>query len=83
MLFSTSDGENIVARALDLGAGDNVVIDDLHYETTFVLYRHLAEARGVELRIVPSQDGQAPGSGAGQAWRESRYAKRRAVRLNV
>ena len=38
MLFATSEGENIVARALDLGPGDNIVIDDLHYETTFVLY---------------------------------------------
>ena len=59
VLYATSDGENVVARALDLGAGDNVVIDDLHYETTYVLYRHLAETRGVEIRIVPSVDGSA------------------------
>ncbi len=59
MLFATSDGENIVSRALALGPGDNVVIDDLHYETTFLLYRHLAEEQGVELRIVPSEDGVA------------------------
>ena len=37
-LFATSEGENIVAAALDWKAGDNVVIDDLHYETTYVLY---------------------------------------------
>jgi cysteine desulfurase/selenocysteine lyase len=42
-LFATSEGENIVASALDLKAGDNVVVDELHYETTFVLYRHLEE----------------------------------------
>ncbi len=59
ILFATSEGENIVARALDLKAGDNVVIDDLHYETTFVLYRHLVEKRGIDLRIVKSQDGRA------------------------
>ena len=59
LLFATSEGENIVARALDLGPGDNVVIDDLHYETTFVLYRHLAETRGIDLRIVPSREGAA------------------------
>ena len=60
LLFATSEGENIVAGALDLGPGDNVVIDDLHYETTFVLYRHLAETRGIDLRIVQSDGGAAP-----------------------
>jgi selenocysteine lyase/cysteine desulfurase len=60
MLFATSEGENIVAQALDLGPGDNVVIDDLHYETTFVLYQHLAETRGIEVRIVRNQGGAAP-----------------------
>jgi selenocysteine lyase/cysteine desulfurase len=59
ILDATSAGENLVARSLDLGAGDNVVIDDLHYETTYALYRGLAESRGVELRIVRSQDGAA------------------------
>src|SRR5262245_20109742 len=28
-LFATSEGENIVASALDLSAGDNVVVDEL------------------------------------------------------
>ncbi len=59
LLFATSEGENIVARALDLGAGDNVVIDDLHYDTTYVLYRHLAETRGVDLRVVTNRGGAA------------------------
>jgi selenocysteine lyase/cysteine desulfurase len=60
LLFSTSDGENIVTRALDLKAGDNVVIDELHFVTTFVLYRELEKTKGIELRIVPHQDGRAP-----------------------
>ena len=60
VLYATSDGENVVTRALDLGPGDNVVIDDLHYETTFVLYRHLEATRGIELRIVPNRGGAAP-----------------------
>ena len=57
-LFSTSEGENVVAEALDLGPGDNVVIDELHYETEFVLYRHLEAARKIELRIAKHRQGR-------------------------
>jgi selenocysteine lyase/cysteine desulfurase len=57
-LFATSEGENIVASALDLKAGDNVVVDELHYETSFVLYRHLEETRRIALRIVAHRDGR-------------------------
>jgi selenocysteine lyase/cysteine desulfurase len=60
VLFATSEGENIVARALDLGPGDNVVIDDLHYDTTYVLYRRLEETSGLEVRVVESDRGEAP-----------------------
>jgi selenocysteine lyase/cysteine desulfurase len=58
-LFATSEGENIVAGSLHLGRGDNVVIDDLHYETEFVLYTHLASTTGVELRIAKAKGGAA------------------------
>jgi selenocysteine lyase/cysteine desulfurase len=57
-LFATSEGENIVAGSLDLKAGDNVVIDELHYEAEFVLYSHLRDTRGVELRIVRHEGGR-------------------------
>jgi selenocysteine lyase/cysteine desulfurase len=57
-LFATSEGENIVASALDLNAGDNVVVDALHYNTTFVLYRHLEQTKRIELRIVSHRDGR-------------------------
>ncbi len=54
---STSDGENIVIAGMDLAArGGNVVIDDLHFTTSFVMYKML-EKQGVELRIVPNRDG--------------------------
>jgi cysteine desulfurase / selenocysteine lyase len=56
-LFATSEGENIVAGALGLTRGDNVVVDELHYNTSFVLYRHLEQTRGIELRIVKARDG--------------------------
>ena len=57
-LYATSEGENIVAAALDLKSGDNVVVDELHYETSFVLYRHLQQTRGITLRIVKHRDGR-------------------------
>ncbi len=60
LLYSTSEGENILARSLQLGSGDNVVIDDLHFQTTYVLYQHLAETSGLEVRVVPSRGGAAP-----------------------
>jgi selenocysteine lyase/cysteine desulfurase len=56
-LYSTSEGENIVARGVGLSTGDNVVVDELHYNTTFVLYRELERTRGIELRIVKARDG--------------------------
>lgn len=59
LLSTTSEGENIVTAALDLRAGDNVVIDNLHYDTTFVLYDQLAKSRGIELRIIENINGSA------------------------
>jgi selenocysteine lyase/cysteine desulfurase len=59
LLSTTSEGENIVTAALDLQAGDNVVIDNLHYDTTFVLYDQLAKSRGIELRIIENINGSA------------------------
>jgi selenocysteine lyase/cysteine desulfurase len=58
LLYSTSDGENIVASALDWKPGDNIVIDDLHFMTSFVLYRQLEKDEGVELRIVREKEGR-------------------------
>ena len=52
LLSATSEGENLVAGAVDLQPGDNVVIDELHYQTEFVLFRQLEQRRGIELRIA-------------------------------
>ena len=57
LLYSTTDAENIVASALDWREGDNIVVDELHFVSTYVLYRQLEEKKGIELRVVPSQDG--------------------------
>jgi selenocysteine lyase/cysteine desulfurase len=59
LLYSTSDGENLVANAIDWRPGDNVVIDELHFTTAFVVFRELEKRSGIELRIVPSLDGRA------------------------
>lgn len=49
---NTSDGENIVVMGMDLlRRGGNVVLDELHFETSLYMYKSL-EARGLELRVV-------------------------------
>jgi selenocysteine lyase/cysteine desulfurase len=62
LLFSTAEGENVVASGLGLEAGDNVVIDELHYDTEFVLYRMLEKLKGVELRIAKHRNGAVEAS---------------------
>ena len=62
LLFSTAEGENVIAQGLDLVAGDNVVVDELHYPTEFVLYRALEASRGIELRIAKHRDGAVDAS---------------------
>ena len=57
LLFSTSEGENVVTDALDLKRGDNVVIDDLAYPSTSIIHKRLQETRGIEVRIVKQRDG--------------------------
>ena len=57
LLYTTSEGENIVANAIPWAAGDNVVVDDLHYEAAFVIYRQLEARYGVELRIAKNRGG--------------------------
>jgi len=57
LLFATSEGENVVTDALDFKAGDNVVIDDLVYPSTPVIYRRLQETKGVDLRVVKHRGG--------------------------
>ena len=59
-LASTSEGENIVVNSLDLRRGDNVVVDDLHYSTSYAIYKHLESTKGVQLRIAKNRDGGVP-----------------------
>ena len=57
LLRSTGEAENVIARGLDLKAGDNVVISSLHYDNEFLLYRNLQRETAVEFRIVPHRNG--------------------------
>jgi len=57
LLNSTGEGENVIANGVGLKPGDNVVVDDLHYTSEFVLYRALEASRGIELRIVKNRSG--------------------------
>lgn len=53
---STSDGENIVIAGLDLlRGGGNVVIDELHYNSSLYIYKML-EREGLEVRVVAQRD---------------------------
>jgi selenocysteine lyase/cysteine desulfurase len=53
---NTSDGENIVVMGMDLPRrGGNVVLDELHFETSLYMYKSL-QAKGVELRVVKHRD---------------------------
>ncbi|HEY4302922.1 MAG TPA: aminotransferase class V-fold PLP-dependent enzyme [Gemmatimonadaceae bacterium] len=56
-VFATSEGENTVANNVPLSPGDNVVIDDLHYDGAIVAHRQLEKRRGIELRIVANRNG--------------------------
>lgn len=58
----TGDGPNIVANALDLGPGDNVVMDDLDYPTNFLVWWDYERRKGVEVRIVKNEGGAVPTS---------------------
>jgi selenocysteine lyase/cysteine desulfurase len=55
---STSDGENVIISGLELARrGGNVVLTDLHYHSSFYMYRMLERLHGLEVRVVPSRQG--------------------------
>jgi selenocysteine lyase/cysteine desulfurase len=56
-VFATTEGENTVANNVPMSPGDNVVVDDLHYEGALVVHRELEKRRGIQLRIVRHRDG--------------------------
>ena len=60
IIYTTSEAENLIVRALNLQPGDNIVTDDLHYSASYVIYDQLVK-RGIDVRIAPRRaDGSAP-----------------------
>ena len=60
LIKNTSEGLNIIAHALQLGPGDNVVISPLEHENNTLPWQYLLR-HGVELRIAePGPDGTVP-----------------------
>lgn len=57
LVGNTSEGANIVARGLSFGAGDNVVIPEREFPANVYPWLNL-ERRGVEVRVVPLQEGR-------------------------
>ena len=56
---NTTEGLNIAAHAFELKPGDNVLLTDMEHQANVWVWKHW-EARGVELRVVPSRDGRLP-----------------------
>ena len=52
-----SDGLNLLANSLEWNPGDEVVITDLEFPSNVVAWLRLRE-RGVEVRVVPSEQGR-------------------------
>jgi selenocysteine lyase/cysteine desulfurase len=57
-LYTTSEAENVVASALNLQPGDNIVTCDLAYPHATVLGKQLEKSRGVEMRVVRHSGGR-------------------------
>jgi len=55
---STTDGINRVAGAIDWTAGDTVVRTDLEHSAGILPWQRLADLRGVEIRVVPTEGGR-------------------------
>lgn len=58
-LRNTSEGLSVVANGVDWRPGDNVVSIDVEFPANIYPWMRLKEAFGVELRLLPTQDGRA------------------------
>lgn len=57
---NTSDGLNTLAHGLELAAGDNAIVcPELEHANNVYTWLHLRD-RGVEVRVVPAENGEIP-----------------------
>ncbi len=56
-LYTTSEADNVITRALDLKPGDNIVTTDLAYPNVAVLGEQLRAEKGVDFRVVRHSHG--------------------------
>lgn len=54
---NTAEGMNVIAHALPLRAGDNVLMCDQEYPAVVYPFMNLARLRGIEARVVPHDGG--------------------------
>ena len=60
LIKNTSEGVNILAKGLDIHAGENVVLSECEHENNTFPWRYLA-AKGVDVRIIRAgNDGRIP-----------------------
>ncbi|MEP7286334.1 MAG: aminotransferase class V-fold PLP-dependent enzyme [Chloroflexota bacterium] len=54
---STSMGMNVAAQALPWQAGQNIILCDMEFPSNVYPWMSLQAQRGVEVRVIPNQDG--------------------------
>ena len=75
-----SEGVNIVASSLPIGAGDNVIVcPDVEHPANIYPWYNLTRRLGVEVRAVPARDGQIDA----QAFTAALDRRTRAVALSI
>ncbi len=57
LMQNTAEGMNVIAHALPLQPGDNVLMCDQEYPAVVYPFMNLARLRGIEARIVPHNGG--------------------------
>ncbi len=59
LVASTSAGLNAIAQAIEYPEGANIVLCDLEFPANFLPWQSVCRQRGLELRVVRSEDGAA------------------------
>jgi cysteine desulfurase/selenocysteine lyase len=58
LVENTTHGLGLVATSLPLSGGDNILVADLEFLSATVVWRTMAQRRGLEIRRVPTEGGR-------------------------